>query len=318
MKLTTKVKLSASEFKLGLDSAFLTLGSCFADRVGQKLAENFLNVSVNPVGIHYNPVSLSRAVWYPGASQLFLHQGMWRSLEHHGSLSGHTPQEALARISDAGEACRRAVSSADAILLTLGTSRVFELVASQQVVANCHRLPQSLFRRRRLSLKESVEALFRPLNGWLESDPKRRVILTVSPVRYVRDGLIENNRSKAVLLLCCEELESLHPRIHYFPAFEILTDELRDYRYYADDMVQPSAVAVEYVWQRFCEHYLRVSDREFLKVTGKLRKLLSHRPSPNSDLRALGRKGLELIEQLGRHSLNLDEPKRKFETWVAK
>ena len=283
---------------LALTAKCVALGSCFADRIGARMGESYLRVETNPVGIHYNPVSLARSLASHSAPQLIAHQGRWRSLDHHGHLSGPTPQECHRALSSAEERLQKALEHADVMLLTLGTAQVFEIITTGRIVANCHRLPQSLFRRRRLTLQESMEALSPPLNRWLEKDEGRKVILTVSPVRYLRDGLVDNSRGKSVLLLTCGELEAGHPRIEYFPAFEILTDELRDYRFYAEDMVQPSPVAVEYIWQKFSRHYFPPSIEELTRLAQKVRALEAHRPSRHTDLEHLGEKREALLEQI--------------------
>ena len=298
MRFTTPVTLLPPSSPLALTTSFVALGSCFADRMGARLSESYLRVTTNPVGIHYNPVSLARSLVSHPDPELFAHHGLWRSLDHHGHLSGRTPQECGRVLGRAEQELDEALQGAQVLLLTLGTAQVFETVVSGRIVANCHRLPQDLFRRRRLTVQESLEALGPPLEKWLRSDERRRVILTVSPVRYLRDGLVDNNRGKAILLLTCEELVSLHPRIEYFPAYEILTDELRDYRFYADDMVQPSAVAVDYIWQKFSRHYFPASIEELTRLAQKVRGLEQHRPSRLTDVEHLGEKREALLRQI--------------------
>ena len=262
------------------------------------MAANFLSVETNPVGIHYNPISLGRSLEPHPTPQLFAHFGLWRSLDHHGHLTAPSARECGEVLRSAEERLKQALDPAQVMLLTLGTAQVFETVAHRRVVANCHRLPQRLFQRRRLGVQECVGALWPPLTRWLDKDERRRVILTVRPVRYLRDGLVNNNRGKSVLLLTCAELESDHPRIEYFPAFEILLDELRDYRFYADDMVQPSAVAVDYIWQLFCRRYFPSTVEELTRLAQKVRALEAHRPSGQTDLEHLRAKRATLMEKI--------------------
>ena len=173
-------------------------------------------------------------------------------------------------------------------------------------MANCQRLPNSLFGRRLLSLEESRKALESPLHAWLDDDPTRQALLTVSPVRYLRDGLVENARGKAVLLLLCQALEASHPRISYFPAYEIVIDELRSYRFFENDMVHPSQLAVDIVWQRFVETYLYPNEQPILAELEKLWRSLEHVITPSTDLAALGRKGMERLHRIQQTAPQLD------------
>jgi GSCFA family protein len=299
MKLSTPVELPRPNAQIELGTRFLTLGSCFAERVGQKLKEALFRTTVNPTGIYYNPISLSNcleAKFRPPT--MFLHQGMWRSLQHHSSLSGTEYSKASLRVVEAEQQRIQALNGSQVLLLTLGTAQLWETVGRGVAVANCHRLDGSLFRRRRISVHEATESLLAPLHHWLDKDIARTVILTVSPVRYLRDGLVENSRGKSVLLLCCEELERSHERIVYFPSYEIFCDQLRDYRYYADDLVQPSTLGVKLVWEAFSQTFFSQETRSLLARVEKVQQLANHRLSVNSKPAELARKGLRILDEL--------------------
>jgi hypothetical protein len=279
--------------------AVYAVGSCFAEQMAARLRRYLFATVLNPHGIVYNPICAAGMLdptWRE--PELFLHQGLWRSLAHHSSLAWGSRGEALQLLANAERLKAHALQSSRWLLLTLGTAQAFRLAGSGLVVANCHRLPQQLFRRQRLELQECLQALRAPLHEWLEQDEQRQAVLTVSPVRYLRDGLVENNRGKAVLLLVCEALEREHPRVHYFPAYEIVLDELRCYRYFERDMVHPNALAADLVWQRFAQTFLRAEDLPALEEMDKLLAALDHRPGPAGDLRALGRKSLQRLERL--------------------
>lgn len=299
MRFTTPVEIEGGNHLIRLGAPVLGLGSCFADRIGARMQSLLFRATINPTGISYNPHTLAANLSpKPSRPSLFFHHGLWRSFHHHSSVGSaclHTTEENI-RIAE--ERRTNALEGAEVLLLTLGTANIFSLVNGQRPVANCHRLPQKLFARTRLPVREITKLLADPLVRWLDAGEKRLVILTVSPVRHLRDGLIENNRGKAALLLACEALEQIHPRLEYFPAYEILIDELRDYRFFGSDMAHPTEQAVDYIWEKFCERYFTVEDRRLMGKIEKLRKFAQHRLTENSDREAWARKGLQLTAEL--------------------
>ena len=308
MKLTTPIAIEKNLRSIALGTPFIALGSCFAERVGQKLRHSLFPTVINPTGIYYNPHSLSIHLQQdPQTFPIFLHQGQWRSLNLHSQLSGSTPQQAKSLVSQAEESRTESLKTAKVMILTLGTAQIFRVKHTGEIVGNCHRLPQSLFSRERLTVQESVRALSEPLTKWLKEDEERRVILTVSPVRYLRGGLVENSRGKAVLLLTCDALCELHPRIEYFPAFEIIIDELRDYRFYDDGMANPSSKAVSFVWKRFQDTYFDHSSCEAIDRIEDLWKMANHRASSPKSAQELRSRGLAKLEELKNHYPHLHE-----------
>ena len=296
---TTPVKLQKAKFPLRLGLETLALGSCFAGRIGGKLQRSLFPTTVNPTGLHYNPVSLAQDLKVcKEPVELFLHEGLWRSLRHHSQLSERRVSEARALVQQAERCQAKALKDSELLLLTLGTGQVFEQISSRRIVSNCHRLPQTLFRRRNLTLEEVLLALASPLHTWLEESKERRVILTVSPIRYLRGGLVENSRAKAVLVLACAELEKLHPRLDYFPSYEIVIDELRSYRFFEEDMIRPNNQALRYIWDAFCRTYFCERELLALKKIEKIQTLAEHRLSPNSKPQEVGRKGMAWLEEL--------------------
>lgn len=227
--------------------SLLMLGSCFTTEVGQLLAADGLDVCINPTGNVYNPLSaaktlvnLARGRRYD-ANELIEVQGLWRSLDHHTRLAAPTPEEAIEKINRSMEIGGEALSRASHIIITFGTAYVFE--RRGEVVCNCHKLPDREFIRRRLSVDEIVKA-WQPL---IEQFSDKRFIFTVSPIRHKADGLHGNQLSKATLLLAIDSFKGAD----YFPAYEILIDELRDYKFYAADEVHPAPEAVEIIHRRF-------------------------------------------------------------------
>ena len=320
MQLSTLVDVHPPAYRMELGTPVLALGSCFAERVGGKLSRAFFPTTLNPTGIYYNALSLAETLQpVPKKPELFLHGGLWRSLDHHSRLSGSSKGQTEESFRNAEVQRIQALENSKVLLLTLGTAQVWKTVSGGRVVANCHRLPSSMFSRSRLDCRECVEALKPLLHSWVDGEPGRQVVLTVSPVRYLRDGLVDNSRGKAVLLLACEELERSHPAINYFPSYEIFLDELRDYRFYESDLVQPNAVGVEYVWEKFRESYLSSQAQSRLPLIDRIQKLAEHRLTERSRPRELGTKGLALLKQLlGQEpQIEVSAIQRQFQDWAG-
>ena len=224
----------------------LLIGSCFTEHIGQKLFERKFNTLINPFGIVYNPHSIAQCINRLSAENqafeaemLFENAGLWHSWEHHGYFSHPDKNEALKGLNSAYRVAADHLKKTDFLMLTLGTAEVFELRETHQIVANNHKMPASLFTSRRLSVAEIVETFKNALSNLKQINPSIQVILSVSPVRHLRNGMIENQRSKATLILACEALCSQLDNTHYFPAYELLMDDLRDYRFYTSDMLHP-------------------------------------------------------------------------------
>jgi len=256
------------------------LGSCFSDEIGAQMQQRYLNVTCNPFGTLYNPLSIAQAINYhlPITNDqlpLVEYEGLWHSMMHHGSLSRADKDEAQAVIADSIKTMQQALSEATVVIVTFGTAWVYEM--NGEVVANCHKLPESCFTRRRLTVEEIVSA-WKPI---LERYPDKHWIFTVSPIRHIRDGLHENQLSKATLLQAVEQMVNGkwgNGKLHYFEAFEIMLDELRDYRFYADDLVHPSSLAVNYIWERFVDTFCTNQTKNELVLQHKRWKHEHHIP----------------------------------------
>lgn len=292
---------------IGYEHQFLMLGSCFAETIGSKLLEFRFSGEVNPFGVLYNPASIAQSLERLlehrafTEAELFEYNGLWHSWAHHGSFSDVSTEKTLEKINMRYAAAEKMVQS-DVLILTFGSSWVYEY--DGRVVANCHKVPEKQFVRRRLSVDEIVERygdLFRRL---LHDKPEKQIILSVSPIRYLRNGATENQTNKAILLLAVEKLCQMFDAVHYFPAYEIVLDELRDYRFFADDMIHPSSMAVEYVWERFCAAFFTEKTLELLPQVAKINKALQHRP-----LKADSEAYRRFIEQI---ECDLAELKQKY------
>ena len=285
MKLLTPVERPALRPSIGYAHRLMLMGSCFAAHIGARLQEARFRCDANPYGVLYNPLSISAALRQMlagkvyAAADLYPHQGLWHSPMHHGDFSAATPDEALRRINSRLVPASAALPALDFLLLTWGTAWVYEDRETGLVAGNCHKLPETRFLRRRLAVDEIVEDAASLFDSLWRQRASLQVVLTVSPIRHVRDGLHDNQLSKATLLLAADRLCAAFPgRVFYFPAYELLQDELRDYRFYADDLVHPSPLAVRYVWERFAQWCLSPEAVRLMAEVEDVRKALAHRP----------------------------------------
>ncbi len=275
MKLQTIVDIKPSEWKIGYEDKILMLGSCFSDEIGEQMQQRYLNVTCNPFGTLYNPLSIAQAMQMTDMPQLVEHEGLYHAMSHHGSFSRANQHEAERTVRASIETMQQALKEATVVIVTFGTAWVYE--KDGEIVGNCHKLPESCFTRRRLSVEEIVAA-WRPI---LDRYPDKHWLFTVSPIRHIRDGLHENQLSKATLLMAVEQLSSLEGRsggVLYFPSYEIMLDELRDYRFYADDLVHPSSLAVNYIWERFVDTFCTPQTKNELVLQLKRWKHEHHLP----------------------------------------
>lgn len=298
------VQIPASSWKIGYDDQILLMGSCFADSMCAKLHEHYFRVEGNPFGVLYNPASIAMAIEMARKSQtiedkdLVEHGGLWHSMAHHGVFSDIDMAVVLDKCNGSIVAMRQALENATVITITFGTAWVYEYAG--KVVGNCHKIPANQFVRRRMTVEEIV-ATWQPL---VEAMPDKKWLFTVSPIRHVKDGLHENHINKGILLQAVEQLTK-QSGCSYFPAYEIMLDELRDYRYYAEDMVHPSSMAVEYIWQRLVETYMTADTQAEMKTLHQLWRDEHHRFIHPDSMEAK-----RFLERLGqkKHELQEDYP----------
>ena len=291
MELYTTIKIPKPPFRFSWQERILLLGSCFAENIGAKLAENKFNVDINPFGTLYNPASIAaalRMLLHPErftANDLFRHEGVYHSFTHHSRFSSTSEKECLEKINDRLFASAQEIRKTGYMVITLGTAYVYRLKSSGQVVANCHKLPEKMFDRSMLSVAEIVSEWKELLLSLWEQCPDLKILFTVSPIRHWKDGAHGNQLSKATLLLAIDALQKEFPEhTAYFPAYEIMMDELREYRFYADDMLHPSTTAIEYIWERFTGSMLSPDSLSILKEWKDIQKAINHKPfQPESE-----------------------------------
>ena len=266
----------------------LVMGSCFAEHIGGRLEKMKFRTEVNPYGVLYNPLSIAEALTRLIEQRPFteeeLHEfpdGGWNTWLHHSRYSHPDKQEALLAINTNMKKAWRQLTEANTLIITLGTAWVYKLADTAMVVGNCHKVPERNFTRQRLQVQEIVEALSTVILLINEINPKLRVLFTVSPIRHLKDGLHGNQLSKATLLLATDELCRLYPeKCNYFPAYEIVMDELRDYRFYAEDMCHPSQQTVDYIRERFLEWSLPKAEQQLLEESIRTFKRNCHIQKP--------------------------------------
>lgn len=280
MEFKLQFDIKPPETRINISEDILLIGSCFAENIGIRLIENKFKSLINPNGILFNPISILNAIKsykdekiFSDNDLLFFNE-LWHSWEHHGDFSDMEKGNVIAKINTSQQQASVHFNKAKHIVITFGSAYVYELNDTKNIVANCHKFPQQNFTKRILSVDEIIEAFE---NSGLANEQKQ-IILTVSPVRYLRDGLIENNLSKSVLIQAVHELLKKYNHVFYFPAYEIVIDELRDYRFFEDDFLHPNKLAVDYVWERFVETIFDEDTKNIGKEISKIIHAKNHKP----------------------------------------
>lgn len=279
----TVVDLPQWPFRMFPAEGFVFLGSCFAQHVGSRFSDYGMQATVNPLGVLYNPLSIERVIMQTVQPcvepYIFQHEGQFRCWLAGTQYFADTAEGCAAQIRETLSGLKDGIENARYVFITLGTNVVYRHKQLDAVVCNCHRVPQQAFVEERIPLHECTESLIRTVKSLLEINPDIRLIFTISPYRYAKYGYHGSHLSKSVLLLAVESVcESLPDVCHYFPSYEILLDELRDYRFYAEDMHHPSAQAIDYIWSRLAQCAFSTQTMQYLKEYEPIRKGLLHRP----------------------------------------
>ncbi len=280
----TDLTIEQSSFSIQHQNGTLCIGSCFAEHMGQRLIDTKFKTLLNPFGILYNPISIQQTIdyllsgYFFTENDLFFHQERWHSFYHHGSFSKLDQEKTLQGINEAMEEGRAFLKKCDRLIITLGTANVFVYKKTGEVVANCHKLPNQDFERKRLSINEIVQQLTSVFKQLKNENPELEIITTVSPIRHIRDGLVENQRSKATLLLSLDELCKTLDFVHYFPSYELVVDDLRDYRFYEADMIHPNRTAIDFIWKAFDNTFFDPKTKELNQKIEKIILASKHRP----------------------------------------
>ena len=307
MILQTEIKIQPIDQPIAYGDGLVFLGSCFADEVGGICRGLGLDALVNPFGVLYNPASVTQSVERLHRGTPFSHEevievgeGQYCTFSHNTAFWNVSESALLEQVNQSLAEAHAHFEKSKWVILSLGTSWAFRDKETQTVVSNCHKLPAARFERVFLSVEQSVQYL----SEIVQQHPEKRFIFTVSPLRHLKDGLHENQLSKAALLLAVDEVRKTFNNAYYFPAYEILLDELRDYRFFKEDMVHPTDQAVRYIWERFTDFAIDPKEKPAMKAAAELKQMLQHRPLfPESE-------AYKRFEQLKEKKIN--ELKRDF------
>jgi hypothetical protein len=289
MKFHLDYQPQKSPFAIDQNHKIMMMGSCFAENIGGMLREHRFNVNVNPSGIMFNPLSIALALekWISGEkinADHFIKRGdEYFSFLHHSSVKAGSKQELEKALEQINVRAGEEIKKTDFLIITFGSAHYYYHTELGTSVANCHKQPGNLFEKRLLKVEEIVKDYSVLIESLQKANPKLKIIFTVSPVKYLRDGVVENNLSKSILILAVHELCGKYKEIcFYFPAYELVNDDLRDYRFYKEDLAHPNEQAIKYIWEKFSETYFHLQTRELNVLMGKLNLAENHRPLNNN------------------------------------
>jgi len=280
MNFRTEINIEKSQQKISHFDNILTIGSCFAQNMAEYFKQNRFNVLGNPFGVLYNPVSIYNSLKFIiekrefRESDLIFYNGEWHSLYHHSNFSNHKKNKIIKNINLGIENTARFLDSTNFLIITFGTSYVYKFLANGIIVSNCHKIPQKEFAHVMLNLEETVNNIKNIVKMVEKFNPKINLILTVSPVRHWKNGAHNNQLSKANLLLAIDEVIKNKNNCIYFPSYEIIMDDLRDYRFYDSDLIHPNKIATDYIWEKFNNSFFT---DECLQVMNEISKVVAAR-----------------------------------------
>ncbi len=289
MKFRTETEFAAKG-EISYRDNLMFIGSCFSENIGTYFERHLFRTDLNnPFGILFNPASIAKAVRRLlsetpySDNDLFLHNGVWNSYDHHSDFSDTEKEKCLAKMNDKLKESSQFLKNATILFITFGTAWIYRQKVNGQIVSNCHKMPANTFLREKLSVQDIVNEYTDLFHTFPFSDKKTRVIFTVSPVRHTKDGLHENQLSKATLLLAIDELQKRFDFVEYFPSYEMLLDDLRDYRFYNEDMVHPNNTAIKYLTEKLSS-YFSEETKMLMNEAEQIASAESHRPfNPQSN-----------------------------------
>ncbi|MFV0192423.1 GSCFA domain-containing protein [Empedobacter falsenii] len=284
MQFRTTFQIQPSDFKLHHQHQILTIGSCFSDKIGKYLVDLKFNACVNPFGVIFNTISIQKLIERSIHKKYFTTADVHQNGEEffcfdvHSSFNALTKVEVLERLNSTLEQVYQFIYSCDVVMITLGTSWIYEWKNTNQIVANCHKVEAKQFEKKLLTTEENLKSLELIVSDLKKINPNIRLITTVSPVRHTKDGIIENNVSKARLIDALYQLNLQYNQVDYFPSYELVLDDLRDYRFFKEDLIHPSKQAVDYIWEKFSVTYLEQSTHTINQKINKVISAMNHRP----------------------------------------
>ena len=289
MQLLTKLSIPHGEKSIDYDSRILLLGSCFATSMSEKFDYFKFQHIVNPFGILFNVIAIENLIERSLSEknyqieELVVHNEQWHCLDTHSQLSKSDSSLLLESLNAALNNTSRFLKTASHIIITLGTAWVYQYQKNDAIVANCHKIPAHNFKKLLLSTKEVTSSLERVIKQIQAFNPSVHFIFTVSPVRHIKDGFTQNTWSKSILIQAVHQICESQDRVSYFPSYEIMMDELRDYRFYKSDMIHPNETAINYIWEKFSDSWIDDSAKYMMMRVDKVQKSMLHKPfNPNS------------------------------------
>lgn len=327
MELRTTVNIDPPQYRITYNDPVMFIGSCFATSIGKKLETGRFPVMINPSGTVYNPVSVSNTLESTtsgkkyGQADIHIFGGRWLSFNHYTDFSSDTPESLLHKMNKTAEEAAMFLARAKYLFITFGTARIYKLNLNGKIVSNCHKLPSGEFSRELLSVGSIVKIWNTHLDDLQSRFPDLKVIFTISPVRHWKDGPHGNQISKSVLFLAVEELLNHPSSPGYFPAYEIMMDDLRDYRFYSDDMLHPSTLAVDYIWESFMKCYFDSATSQLWQEVSKIARAMEHRMVTESiaEKRKFAGRMLEKIDSLSVKApfINLKSERDYFQSLLS-
>ena len=285
MKFRTEVEIPISEKKIQISDSLFSIGSCFATEISVKLSDSQFQTLNNPFGTLFNPWAVKNSIQEIFENKIYteedldFHQGEYLSFNHHTSFNSENQKDTLRKINEKINLAHEFLKRSNWVIITYGTAFVYEHLAQNIFVANCHKIPQTNFNKRLLTHEELVNSITETCHILKKISPKEaQILFTLSPVRHTKDGFSENNLSKAKLLCAIHEVVDQHENCHYIPVYEIVMDDLRDYRFYKEDLIHPSEQAVQYIWEKFKKAYFSDEADRFSNENLKIKQALEHRP----------------------------------------
>ncbi|HSZ24473.1 MAG TPA: GSCFA domain-containing protein [Cytophagaceae bacterium] len=280
----TEFTIGVSSTKLNHQNKILTIGSCFSQVIGERLLQNKFDVLVNPFGTIFNPISIFKLLKnallndFETIDAAVENHGVWFNYHVHSELYGSTKEVLNSKLKGKLQQVNDVIKQTDFLIITFGTAFIYKLKSTNEVVANCHKVSGNNFDKELLTVKEISNSCIDFIQQANVYNPKLKIILTVSPVRHTKDSILLNSVSKSVLRLACHELSEQFSEILYFPSYEIMMDDLRDYRFYKEDMIHPTEVAENYIWNKFSDAYFEEKTKEIIKEWESVFKALQHKP----------------------------------------
>lgn len=285
MQFRTKIPILQTDFKIDYNAKIVSLGSCFAVNMAEKFDYFKFENACNPFGILFHPLAIEKLIDFAVSGKqftekdVFFHNERWHCFDAHSDLSNSSKDELIANLNAIVTAAKSKLQAASHIIITYGTSWIYRHLETNAIVANCHKVPQAAFSKEILSVETIKESMQNTLDLIQKINPNVNFIFTVSPVRHLKDGFVENQLSKAHLISAIyQTTNNKQQTTNYFPSYEIMMDELRDYRFYAEDMIHPNSVAIDYIWQRFSETFISEESHSIMKEVETIQKGLAHRP----------------------------------------